>query len=244
MKYHYVYRITNIESKKHYYGCRTSKVEPKLDLGVKYFSSSLDKDFKKDQIDNPNNYKYKIIKKYDNRIDAVKLEIKLHNKFDVGISESFYNRSKQTSTGWDTTGKVYWDSVKYGCDHHWYGKPLSDEVKRKLSESKKGKPGHRGFVTVTKDGVNWFNVTKEEYHSNKLVYTTRWAGVELSKETKKKISDVKRSKPLLECPFCRKLGTIQMLKRWHFEYCLLNPNKVDKDRTPHNKGKTLASMYA
>lgn len=48
-KYHYVYRITNTQTKMHYYGCRSSNVEPKLDLGVKYFSSSTDREFMLEQ---------------------------------------------------------------------------------------------------------------------------------------------------------------------------------------------------
>ena len=37
-KFHYVYRITNIVENKHYYGSRTSKINPYDDLGKKYFS--------------------------------------------------------------------------------------------------------------------------------------------------------------------------------------------------------------
>ena len=37
--YHYVYRITNLINNKHYYGKRSSKIEAKLDLGLKYYSS-------------------------------------------------------------------------------------------------------------------------------------------------------------------------------------------------------------
>ena len=104
-KYHYVYRITNIQINKHYYGVRSSKVEPKLDLGIKYFSSSTNKDFIKEQKENKTIFKYKIIKQFENRIDAMNFEIKLHKKFEVGINESFYNKSKQTSSGFDTSGK-------------------------------------------------------------------------------------------------------------------------------------------
>jgi len=32
------------------------------------------------------------------------MEIKLHNKFNVGINENFYNKVKQTSTGFDYIG--------------------------------------------------------------------------------------------------------------------------------------------
>jgi len=106
MIYYYVYRITNIKYKKHYYGSRSSKKLPEEDIGVYYFSSSKDKEFLKDQKNNPQDYKYKVIKKFRTRKEALKLEIKLHNRFNVGINESFYNKSKQTSSKFDVTGKV------------------------------------------------------------------------------------------------------------------------------------------
>ena len=59
--YHYVYRITNLINNKHYYGKRSSKIEAKLDLGLKYHSSCqlLKEDIKKYGIEN---FKFKIIK--------------------------------------------------------------------------------------------------------------------------------------------------------------------------------------
>ena len=69
-KYHYVYRITNTQTNKHYYGVRSSKVEPKLDLGIKYFSSSTDKEFIKEQKENKTIFKYKIIKQFNSRKEA------------------------------------------------------------------------------------------------------------------------------------------------------------------------------
>ena len=97
-KYYYVYRITNILIKKHYYGFRSCNVEPKLDIGYVYFSSSTDKEFIKDQKLNRCNYKYKVISIFNNRIDALKLEIYLHKKFNVRDNDSFYNKANQTST--------------------------------------------------------------------------------------------------------------------------------------------------
>ena len=58
---YYTYRITNIIEGKHYYGVRSTNTIPKDDLGIKYFSSSTNKEFIKDQKTNPQNYKYKII---------------------------------------------------------------------------------------------------------------------------------------------------------------------------------------
>ena len=59
--YYYVYRITNQVENKHYYGKRASKIHPRDDLGIKYFSSSKCREFVQDQKSNPQNYVYKVI---------------------------------------------------------------------------------------------------------------------------------------------------------------------------------------
>lgn len=104
--YHYVYRITNLIEKKHYYGKRSSKIPPKLDLGHEYFSSSTNKWFIENQKEMPFNYKYKIVSTFKNSHDALTFEIKLHNKFDVGRNQAFYNKAKQSETGYDFTGCI------------------------------------------------------------------------------------------------------------------------------------------
>jgi hypothetical protein len=99
--YHYVYRITNIIEKKHYYGKRSSKIEPKLDLGFKYFGSPSGKTnswIVKDQKENPSSYRYKIIRICDSAAAAHKLETKLHNRCNVAKNENFYNEVKTSYT--------------------------------------------------------------------------------------------------------------------------------------------------
>ena len=34
------------------------------------------------------------------------LEIKLHNKFNFGVNEKFYNKAIQSSTGFDVSGRI------------------------------------------------------------------------------------------------------------------------------------------
>ena len=109
--YHYVYRITNLINNKHYYGKRSSKFEPKLDLGIKYFSSfqSLKKDIEKYVI---KNFKFKIIKQFKTAKDAVLFETHLHKKFDVKNNNNFYNEANQTSEKFNTTGKAaYYNTI-------------------------------------------------------------------------------------------------------------------------------------
>lgn len=102
-KYHYTYRITNTEERMYYYGVHSCNCLPKEDIGVKYFSSTK-KEFIKDQKENPQNYKYKVLKIFSTRKEAVEHEIFLHNKFNVKCHKQFYNKSNQTSVKFDTTG--------------------------------------------------------------------------------------------------------------------------------------------
>jgi hypothetical protein len=47
-----------------------------------------------------------VLARFDSREEAVAYEIEMHNKFDVVKNPLFYNKAKQTSTGFDTTGRV------------------------------------------------------------------------------------------------------------------------------------------
>ena len=195
--YHYVYRITNTVKNKHYYGVRSCNVVPKLDLGVCYFSSSRDREFIKDQKNSPNNYKYKIVAVTTTRVAAVKLEVKLHNKFNVGMNSHFYNKAKQTSTGFDTTGIV----------PHNKGKPHSLEAKQKMSEAQKGKrhseaakeklsiagkgrthtEESKNKISAAKKGNTW-NKGRSHSEKTKEKMSAAGKGRQVSEETRKKLS--------------------------------------------------------
>lgn len=103
MKYHYTYRITNTNERMYYYGVRSCSSLPKKDIGIKYFSCSTDLNFIQDQKDNPQYYKYKIIKIFDTRIEAEMHEILLHKKFNVMFNGKFYNKWNSNSS-WSTAG--------------------------------------------------------------------------------------------------------------------------------------------
>ena len=167
MKHHYVYRITNKEENKHYYGVRSSKVEPRLDLGIKYFSSSTDKEFISLQKKKPEIFRYKVIKTLNTRKDAIEMEIKLHNKFDIAKNENFYNRAKQTSSGFDP-----------------YGIKPSKETLLKLSMKKKG----RKHTEETKEKIRCKSIGRRHTEETKEKFKNRV----LSSETKKKISETKK----------------------------------------------------
>lgn len=134
-RFYYVYRITNIVENKHYYGSRVSKIEPKEDLGIKYFSSIKNSEnnwIKLDQKLNKSNYKYKILKVFSTAFESIVYESYLHARFDVKNNDKFYNKSNQTPTGFTT--------VNLNSERHpLYGKERTDEVKNKIRESLKGR---------------------------------------------------------------------------------------------------------
>lgn len=193
MIYHYVYRITNLKLNKHYYGVRTSKIKPDLDLGKKYFSSSKDKNFILDQKNNAMHYKYKIIKIYNNRKRAISTEIKLHNKFNVGKNSNFYNKSKQTSTGWDTTG-TSWTMTELG----------KQNIKNAL-EKRGGMHGSNNprygvkLDQITRDKIS-FSVRNNGYTDSTETRMKKSLSAKnrppVSEETRNKISNIHKGKKI------------------------------------------------
>lgn len=186
---HYVYRISNIVENKHYYGSRSSKCSPKDDLSINYFSSAKDLNFKSDQLENPSHYKYKIISIHKTRKEAIQKEIRLHNKFDVGINPHFYNRAKQSTIGFDTTGKIMvkgdndnyiminkndpkylsgeYEPAKIGFCRP--GREFSDQHRENLSKSLKGKPKSKEHSQKIKESCNNSGVNHPRH---KYMYVT------------------------------------------------------------------------
>ncbi|MDA9262994.1 NUMOD3 domain-containing DNA-binding protein [bacterium] len=205
--YHYVYRITNIKINKHYYGVRTSKQEPYKDLGIKYFSSSTDKEFKSDQKTNPQDYKYKVVSIRDTREESVGLEIRLHAKFNVDINESFYNKVKQTSRGFDATGIPKSPAHKKQLSDCQIGRIFSEEHRMKISKAQQGR------------------VLSEE-HRMKLSKVQQ--GRVFSEEHLKKLSKAQRGIPKVKanhpCKWCGKSDISQIgMTRYHNDNCKQNP---------------------
>lgn len=201
MKYHYVYRVTSIKEGKHYYGSRTSTVEPKYDLGIKYFTSSKDSIFKQDLMQNTHNYKLKIVAVFSTRVEAGMLEAELHQRFNVATNPKFYNKAKATKTGFSTEGTTHSDQARLKMSEAKKGAPrpkgwkLSDETRLKMSEAKKGKPAHnRGkpHSEETKEKVSKARKGKSlsEEHKKKLSEVNK--GKKLSEETRKKMSETRK----------------------------------------------------
>jgi len=97
MMFHYTYEIIEISSQKKYLGVRSSKLEPELDLGISYFSSSTDKEFIENQLKYPLNFLYNVLGIFDNRREAIEHEILLHKAYSVDHNKLYFNKINQNS---------------------------------------------------------------------------------------------------------------------------------------------------
>lgn len=216
---HYVYRITNIILNKHYYGKRSTKINPKSDLGIKYFSSSKDRKFLLDQKKNPDNYKYKIILQCKSSEEALLKEIYLHNKFNVGKNKYFYNKVKQSSKKFDTTGLCLL-SKKEKLKRSKLWKEDNPNNYRKLSG--KNNPMF-GIHRFGKD--NPFYGRKHSLKT-KIKISKANKGRKVSLKTKKLLSSQRKGVPKtkMKCPYCDIEMSIRNLKVLHIPKCELNNN--------------------
>jgi len=155
---HYVYRITNTKINKHYYGCRSTKINPENDLGFRYFSSSTNNVFIQEQRTNPTIFKYKILKTFNDRIDALKFEIFLHQKFNVGVNDKFYNKCMQGISTLNTSNQIGINGKLVSCEYY------------KSHKSENFKHHNTNKVTVISSSyeTSQVDITHPQYLSRKL----------------------------------------------------------------------------
>ena len=91
--FNYVYQITELSTGMKYIGSRGTNKSIALDDLKSYQSSSSNKEFKRNQRNNPLNYYYEILSYQPTRKDANHAENILHEKYNVALNSLFYNRA-------------------------------------------------------------------------------------------------------------------------------------------------------
>lgn len=189
-QHHYTYWITNIQEQKHYIGLRTSNIHPLKDLGLKYFSSSTEKEFTQDQKENPQNYEYRISGTFSSRKLAELDEIEQHDVHDVGRNPRFYNKVKQVKGGFDRTGVPVTDEQR---------KQMSNVMNRWLETNK---PQPHSEETKSKIKNTWTDKKKKERSEQMKKYwrenppsdklKEKWSEAQLKRYMENPITDEQR----------------------------------------------------
>ena len=117
-----------------------------------------------------------------------------------------------------------------GVKNHNYGKPRSDETRKKISEANKGRrfseehieklrTSHRGYIHTQeqKEKIRLGNLNKKV--SLETIVKMKIAKSNQSKETRLKISQALKNQPKINCPHCNKILSICNSKRYHFDNC-------------------------
>lgn len=194
--YHYTYLITYIDGKK-YMGVRSCDCLPEDDskyLGSSKYTPTKDKVLRKD-----------IIAQFTCRKDALEAEIEYHQTHNVAMSDEFYNRANQTSTGFDTKGTTFEHSIEHRekIKHALTGRKRSPEECKSISEAKKGKKINLTHTDDFKQKMSQLHkgkVIKEE-SLVKMVNTRKSNGsYKVSEETKAKISQSLLKNPSFTSP--------------------------------------------
>jgi len=92
-KYYYVYKVKDNKMNKFYIGVRGSNDIPYDDIGKKYFTSSLNKDFISRMKTTPTDFTFKVIKEFTDWSGALEYEHKLLRKFKANVNKHMYNKA-------------------------------------------------------------------------------------------------------------------------------------------------------
>jgi len=96
----------------------------------------------------------------------------------------------------------------------------SEETRKKMSESKKGKK-RRPFTEEHKRKISESKKGKKLSEECKRKISESKKGRKFSEEVKEKISDAHKGikKEIVTCPYCQKTGGKPAMKRYHYDNC-------------------------
>ena len=207
---HYVYLIEKKcalpNQEKYYIGVRSCECK----IGEDSYMGSSKYLMKEVQTMGVDQFNKIILKRFDNREDALNYEIKMHKEFNVASNFIFFNKANQKTTGF---------SCGPGELNPFYGKKHTEEYKQRLSAllktkdcrqktTNKGKKFPEAGSKISAAKKEWF---KNNIHPRKLIKPS---------EEQKKIWGLNFKNHLrVGCMHCDKIGSVANMVRWHNDNC-------------------------
>ena len=152
-----------------------------------------------------------ILKRFDNRLDANKYEIEMHEQFDVANNTLFFNKVKQKDRGL---------GVGPGELNPFYGKKHTEEYKQRLSALLKTKDcrpkrTRKGDKNTPESKQLMSEVRKEWMANNKHPML----GVKRTEEMRLNNSLGAKNQMKYKCQHCDVVTIPGNLKKWHNDNC-------------------------
>jgi len=240
----FVYIIEEIDTGMKYIGSRTAKNCLHSDLGSTYFTSSKIITWNKDE------FKILNIIKCASNHDAIILEILLIKENNAVKDKNYYNRCcngvafniSGIERSHDTRKKISLDNKEFyeSNDHHMkgkcghlhnnYGKKLSEQTRKKMSDSRRDQKrsphtdlakmnisnGLKGNIPWNKGKTGVYSKDSLEKMSKNSMY---WLGKKHTKETLEKMSNTAKNRKKKQCPYCKRYLDPGNYAQFHGEKC-------------------------
>jgi hypothetical protein len=207
---HYVYLIEKksaLETEQKYYigvrSCEGLIANDDYMGSSKYLTEEVDKLGKQ-------SFNKIILKRFDNREDALLYEIHMHKEFDVANNPIFFNRAKQKSTGF---------SCGAGELNPFYGKKHTEESRKLMSEVLKTKDCTQKTNNLGKKFPNAgpkISALRKQWFENN-VHPRK--GKIATEDEKQAWGSNFKNHLRVGCMHCDKIGSIANMARWHNNNC-------------------------
>ena len=188
----YIYKVTNLETGQYYIGSQCSGKT----VGVNYFTSSHNKEFKEDfKAHKEEKYKIERIKEFEDPDECVRAENYVIRNYMLKKDGLCLNRAYCCSN------KKVFSTVGTHPKAWNKGIPRSEETRKRISEACKGIPRSeetRKRMSEARKGTHLSEETRKKL-SKTLQGRTGWnKGIPCSEDHKKKISETMQGRPSLK----------------------------------------------
>lgn len=207
---HYVYLIEKksaLETEQKYYigvrSCEGLIANDDYMSSSKYLTEEVDKLGKQ-------SFNKIILKRFENREDALSYEIHMHKEFDVANNPIFFNKARQTSVKF---------AAAAGEQNHFYGKKHTEESRKLMSEVLKTKDCTQKTNNLGKKFPNAgpkISALRKQWFENN-VHPRK--GKIATEEEKKAWGANFKNHLRVGCMHCDKIGSIANMARWHNNNC-------------------------
>lgn len=203
--YHYIYKVTDPNTGEFYIGRRSSNLEPELDIDYKgsMMSWSKEEDFNKDIL-----IKEILIKNIETVKELCELESSM---IELEIKNPLNKNAHIPSKGFYITGPLK-DDHKKKISESWNTRVVSEETKKKMSESRKNSSVVKKMIESkewrdkisesVKNSENFQKNVRSEERRNKISKSMKDSdklkSSRSSKEFKEKCSEWQKGKPRTE----------------------------------------------